>query len=249
MSNLDNIYKTWEDLDASYENMAKTLNCKNKNEFIKAMTYTKDGSLIQRLKIILKDESVNYNEEEMVKYSDLLSILTAVEFYMDNHGVDDNEIVSLKEFVTEAMIYREYSLKPGKIKESDIIGDLKNSVEELDSKEVFRKYGEVNSFAGYSGRKAVAVLVNDFFCDKFVVITPSNIAKFKEYCEKDKDNKFLLKCVDKLVNLARNNVEVSNGEYVFVSSDLTEGDKILGRKCKVESDCHYNYRGIDLYIV
>lgn len=249
MSNLDNIYKTWEDLDASYETMAKTLNCKNKNEFIKAMTYTKDGSLIQRLKIILKEESANYNEEEMVKYSDLLGILTAVEFYMDNHGVDDREITSLKELVTEAMIYREYSLKPGKIKESDIVGEYKNTVEQLDSKETFQKYGEVNSFAGYSGRKAVSVLVDDFFCDGFVVITPSNISEFKEYCEEEKNNKFLLKCVDMLVSLARNNVEVSNGEYVFVDKDLVEEDKILGRKCKVKSDCHYDYRGIDLYIV
>lgn len=249
MSNLDNIYKTWEDLDASYKTMSKTLGCKNKNEFIKKMTYTNDGSLIQRLKIILKDESVNYNEEEMVKYSDLLGILTAVEFYMDNHGIDDEEITSLKEFVTKAMIYREYSLKPGKIKESDIIGNYKNEVEQLDAKETFQKYGEINSFAGYSGRKSVSVLVDNFFCDRFVVVTPSNIVDFKEHCESNKNNRFLARCVDMLVDLARNNIEVSNGEYVFISKELVKDDKVLGRKCKVDSDCHYNYRGIDIYIV
>lgn len=243
MSKLTDLNNIFTDLDSSYLKLKSSFNVKNKQGFLKKLCFDSSGtSIIPKLKLILKEESSSYTLTDREVYTDLVLCLDSIDSYLKTIDLED-EIVSLNSLMFSAIISKknessEKIITRESLIERFIFTDL---VEELNSKSMFKKYGELKSFCKMYRKKIVRCRLVEDFSKDFFIISSESIQGFSKEIGTNKSI-FFRKVLNVMGLLKEYNFEVPP-VLVFVSEELLEGNLILGRKVtKID-----NYTKLNVY--
>ena len=185
---LDKFYKTFSDLDKSYENMKNSLGCSNKTDFLKKICYDKSGNnlIFGQVKSLLQKEYESYSEEQKIQYSELIDCISSLELFLMGNDLDDlDPNVSLNMLVTKAVLMKIQSTTEKIISEEELLGrtvpmDLSKSIS---LEECFEKYGEISDFAKVTKGKEVFVKIRYEALDECFVVTQDVIEQLKARVE------------------------------------------------------------------
>lgn len=230
MSKLIELNDIFIDLDKSYDKLKSAFNVNSKSMFLKRLCFdTSNNSIIPKLKLILKEESPNYSIDEREIYTNLTICLDSLNDYLPSIDLN-KEILSLNSLLFSAIISKKNESSEKLITKESLVERFiyTDSIEELPSKLMFKKYGELRSFCKMYRKKVVRCkLVEDFSSD-FFIISSSTIKTFASEIQTNKSD-FFKKVVISMNLLKESNFEVPS-VLVFASNSLLDNNNILGRK-------------------
>jgi hypothetical protein len=231
MKNLDKLYDLWYDLDSSFNKLGKSFNINNPKDFLRKISYNKEGKLlISQFKILLKDEYNSYNSEELEKYSQLIDILDTAEFALENMK-DTTEIITLNSFIGKSSLEKSNANIEKIITEESILRDFtyEKEINYLDSKTMFIKYGEVNSFAKIYRGSVVCYKLKEDVTNDFIVVNKDTIPKIAELINEHLLLKRIIDAFKGLISIGVNTESFG----AFCDKNLVENNTVLGRKVEL----------------
>lgn len=108
MNNLTKVCSIWNNLDESYERMAKKLKVNTRTEFIKKIVGFDEKEKTTKVEYIkgkLNEELGNYSSVEMDVYNNIIAVLTGVDLLLRGDNVESIEYLrSLNDIVTESLV-------------------------------------------------------------------------------------------------------------------------------------------------
>lgn len=246
MKNLDKFYDMFSNLDGSYEKMKSRLGNISKYQFLKKMCFTKDDKIVTpKVKAVLQPEIDSYSNEEKEKYTNVIEALNSLELFFNEHK-EEVEIKSLNSIVLESMMDKKELFTDKLITADEVI--FNNSIDSITnvkkecSFQLFRAYGEIDSFTKLFKGYVITRLLEENFDNDFITVNSTTVSSLIEAFNKDKSNKFLIQ----VLNLYNKVPEkYRTGSIAFCSSRhfSKEESKVLGRKMKV------TYEDDDMIIV
>ena len=231
MFKIDEFNEMYSNPDASYEKLKDKLGVNSKREFLNKLCFTNTGdSLIQVIKIMLKQEQPNYDDEHNVMYTNIIEILNALEIFVDTEKFRSlGEIGSLNSLFLEIVVSKSMSsnsaISPNFVEEMFF---HKSDVKTMNGMQLFTKYGEINSFSKMYRNKLLTVKLEEDFTNDFFIINLETAPKISTITP----NEFLTKCLETCPILNKSNLDFK-GNLVFGKKSLYVGGKLFDKKAEI----------------
>lgn len=243
------------DLENSYNENKDKLNCSNRAEYLKKVCYDRQGNfLFSRIKNMLLEESKNYKDEELDKYTSLIEIMNSLEFYLNAKELGD--IKNLNKLIYDA-IDMKISSSDVKLTQQylDELRSPKSMITTMNSKDMFEKYGEVSSFCKLWRKKVLCVKLKENFDNNFLSLTEETLGEMVKLMGEEKFfiNDFQKRASSAIIYISNSRVSKFEVDCICDKSLVDQENKIiLGRKVtfdKVEDILVAKYRGHNIYLV
>lgn len=235
MKTIDKLYSMWADLDASYESFHKKLNVNSNQEFLERLLFdAKGNSLLSTYKILLKKESTSYSAEESELYSQLIMVFDALSA-LPRAELQKANSTSLNQFVGGLVQQSRESLAEESISEEMLaqVTEWHNNVKEMTSMDMFKLYGEVDSFTKIVDGRLVSVKLSEDFNNKLFSFGSSVLADFQKAPSSCfAKTKVTKKLFEKLIQLSTD-LGVNSSAFTIVSRDLIKNGKLFRRKTEI----------------
>lgn len=258
-SNIYKFYNMFADLDKFYEENKSKFKVSSKLEFLKLICFDKKSNFIgPQIRTILSKEVEGFSQDELSKYTIILTAIDALEeFFKKPDFPSEEDVVSLNSVVFKSMVDRkgiltEQRVSTSKIKEESTV-ECSIGLKELDLKTCFKHYGELGSFCKLVRGKLVKVKVVYDYTSDMITISKFNIAELVSFYKSvDPKPAFLEECLAVFQTL---DDKLKNNSVTFVSNSLFDVDSqtVLGKRLKesvnTSSENVYQYNGEFLVIV
>lgn len=249
MSVLDNFSSIFNDLEKSYHSMKESLKVDNRNDFLKKICFDDDGiSILPQIKVALSKEVKDYDQEQLHLHSLIVEIIDSISFILSSKILDLNEdkIEDLNKILLMSVREKSRAIVEKNLDLDELYKSFKYEKEprELSAKELFIKYGEVDSFSKKFNGKIVTVRLKQNYSDTLLAINPETL----EEMAKEGDGTFQSRAIDTLTNL--NKPLAPMGSCAVCSRDLLIDGTILGRTIRETKDEGIvSYKGCTIYMV